>query len=230
MSSQPNPSHQRADRILDAAGELLLRLGYRKVTIEDIAGQADVGKGTVYLHWRSKDQLFEALLLRESIGLTEELIDRVRADPAELIPHRFVRASFLASHARPLVTALFTSGSEVLGRLASRTRRDQELVANERYYSLMTEHGLFRDDIPNLKYAVQATGLGFYLLDNFDPGAEALTPEAKADALAHTVRHAFEPATSPDPAAVAVAAAELCDLFEDVLAEFRTWIYSPDSA
>jgi AcrR family transcriptional regulator len=45
-----SPTSDRADRILDAAGDLLLRLGYRKVTIEDVAQRAGIGKGTVYLH------------------------------------------------------------------------------------------------------------------------------------------------------------------------------------
>jgi hypothetical protein len=38
----PQPS-ERADRILYAAGELMIRLGYRKVTIDDIARQAGIG-------------------------------------------------------------------------------------------------------------------------------------------------------------------------------------------
>jgi AcrR family transcriptional regulator len=76
----PQPS-ERADRILDAAGELMIRLGYRKVTIDDIAGQAGIGKGTVYLHWRTKERLFEALILRESVGLIAELVDGLRHGP-----------------------------------------------------------------------------------------------------------------------------------------------------
>jgi hypothetical protein len=43
-TSQGSPT--RADRILDAAGSLLLRHGYRKVNVEDIARQAGIGKGT----------------------------------------------------------------------------------------------------------------------------------------------------------------------------------------
>ncbi|HEY0932927.1 MAG TPA: TetR family transcriptional regulator, partial [Trebonia sp.] len=39
--------HGRESRILDAAGDLLLAFGYRKVTIEDVARRAEIGKGTV---------------------------------------------------------------------------------------------------------------------------------------------------------------------------------------
>lgn len=37
------------DRILDAAERLLGRFGYRKMTVEDIAVEARIGNGTVYL-------------------------------------------------------------------------------------------------------------------------------------------------------------------------------------
>ena len=98
----------RADRILDAAAELMVRLGYRKVTIDDIARRAGIGKGTVYLHWRTKEQLFEALIMRESIGVLNGLVEAFRADPAEVLPHRFFARSFLAAMRDPLMKALVT--------------------------------------------------------------------------------------------------------------------------
>lgn len=226
MQDEQGPGLGRADRILDAAGALLLRLGYRKVTIEDIAKQAEIGKGTVYLHWRTKDQLFNALLLRESISLVEELLTRLREEPAEVVPHRFVRASFLATLRRPLLMAVLTGDTELLGKLRDGPLRSQQALANERYYGLMTRHRLLRDDVPDLVYAMQATATGFYLIDNLDPDAGKLDEEAKADALAHTLRHAFEPAAAPDPAAVAASASALSALFEELIASYHEWIYS----
>ncbi len=44
----------REDSILDAADRLLARYGYKKMTIDDLAKEAGIGKGTVYLHFRSK--------------------------------------------------------------------------------------------------------------------------------------------------------------------------------
>lgn len=226
VGDEAKPATDRADRILDATGALLLRLGYRKVTIEDIAKQADIGKGTVYLHWRTKDQLFSALMLRESISLLEELLDRLRDDPAEIIPHRFVRASFLATLRRPLLMAVLTGDTELLGKLKDGPLRSQEVLANERYYDLMIRHRLLRDDVPNLIYAMKAAAAGFYLIDNLDPDARSLDPEAKADALTHTIRHGFEPAGTPDPAAVATSASALSAVFTDLIASYHKWIYS----
>lgn len=218
----------RADRILDAAGELLLRLGYRKVTIEDVARQAHIGKGTVYLHWRTKDLLFEALLLRESIDLIEELLSTLRQDPGEARPHRFVRTLLLATTRRPLVMALFTRDIELLGKLASGAMRNQKLLATEQFFELMIRHRLLRDDIPNLRYTLQASTLGFYLLDGVDPDAAALGTEAKADAIAHTVREAFEPTGTPDAASLTAAATEITAVYEHLISSYRKWIYAHD--
>ena len=62
-------SDERGNRVLDAAGELLVTHGYRKVTIADVAERAGVGKGTVYLHWASKLELFGAVLVREGVAV-----------------------------------------------------------------------------------------------------------------------------------------------------------------
>ena len=45
------------DAILDSTERLLARFGYRKMTVEDIAVEAGIGKGTIYLHFSSKEEL-----------------------------------------------------------------------------------------------------------------------------------------------------------------------------
>src|SRR3954453_11545333 len=52
------PSHPEdlPDRILDAADRLLARYGYQKMTIDDLAREVGIGKGTVYLHFSSKEE------------------------------------------------------------------------------------------------------------------------------------------------------------------------------
>lgn len=225
MPDGPQGSASRADRILDAAGALLLRLGYRKVTIEDVARQADVGKGTVYLHWRSKEQLFQALVMRTSIELIEELLGRLRADPTYVLPHRFMPSSFLATMRRPLMLALFTDDGELLGKLGKGPLRRLKARTGEHYARMMLARGLLRRDVPHITYAMRSATLGFYLSESLDPEAADLTAEAKADVLAHVARHAFEPPCPPDPAAVADAANELAALLDGVVSTCRTWIY-----
>ena len=53
----PAPAIGHRDRILDAAERLLGRFGYRKMTVDDIATEAGIGKGTVYLSFPSKEEV-----------------------------------------------------------------------------------------------------------------------------------------------------------------------------
>lgn len=62
-------------RILDAADRLLVRYGYRKMTVDDIAREAGIGKGSVYLSFRSKEDVALGCLDR----MVDELCERLRA-------------------------------------------------------------------------------------------------------------------------------------------------------
>ena len=45
------------ETILDATDRLLARYGYKKMTIEDLAKEVGIGKGSVYLHFSSKEEI-----------------------------------------------------------------------------------------------------------------------------------------------------------------------------
>jgi AcrR family transcriptional regulator len=45
------------DAILDATDRLLARYGYKKMTIDDLAKEVGIGKGSVYLHFESKEEI-----------------------------------------------------------------------------------------------------------------------------------------------------------------------------
>jgi AcrR family transcriptional regulator len=57
-------SAQQRDAILAAATETFARFGFKKTSIDDIARRAGIGKGTVYLHFESKEELFGAVIRR----------------------------------------------------------------------------------------------------------------------------------------------------------------------
>jgi len=48
---------QVRESIIDAAERLFDRFGYRKTTVEEIAQEAGIGKGSVYLHFDSKEAI-----------------------------------------------------------------------------------------------------------------------------------------------------------------------------
>lgn len=45
------------DAILDATDLLLTRYGYKKMTIDDLAHEVGIGKGSIYLHFSSKEEI-----------------------------------------------------------------------------------------------------------------------------------------------------------------------------
>ena len=54
------PAEDVREAILDAVDRLLARFGYRKMTVDDIAADARIGKGTIYLHFASKEDVVVA--------------------------------------------------------------------------------------------------------------------------------------------------------------------------
>lgn len=81
------PQEQKMNLILDAAFELFGRFGFYETKISDIADQAGIAKGTIYLYFTSKEELFKAMLcrdferfmfkVREIADGTEEISDKL---------------------------------------------------------------------------------------------------------------------------------------------------------
>src|ERR1051325_4215706 len=68
------PKEAVKESILDATDRLLARFGYRKMTVDDIAAEAGIGKGTIYLHFTSKEEV----VLSHIDRIVERLNSRLR--------------------------------------------------------------------------------------------------------------------------------------------------------
>lgn len=62
------------DLILDAVDTLLARYGYKKMTMEDLAQQVGIGKGTIYLHFPTKKEA----VLSHVDRIVDSLLDELR--------------------------------------------------------------------------------------------------------------------------------------------------------
>ncbi|WP_024805803.1 TetR/AcrR family transcriptional regulator [Nocardia sp. BMG51109] len=190
--------HRRAEHLLDVAAELLLRLGYRRVTVDDIAGRAGVGKGTVYLHYKTRDELLLAVLHREVVRSMDQLVTALREDMTTIALHRLTEVHFLGVMRRPLLRALYTSDPDVLGKLATELHDSQGFRHHDifdDYLHLLADHGLLRDDlsIDEISYGYHAVLHGYLSEDAYDRGAHDISLEHKARLLATTVHRTFEP-------------------------------------
>lgn len=72
------------ERIIEAAADLLRRRGFERMTVDDVAAQAGVGKATVYRRWPSKDDLAVAAMERlYSVEMPEPDTGSIRTDLTE---------------------------------------------------------------------------------------------------------------------------------------------------
>ncbi len=196
---QRSKRQERADRILDVAAELILRWGYKKTTIDDIARQAGVAKGTIYLHWKTREDLFMALITREDLKLAEDMKQRIASDPEGSTLRGFVKHSTLALMKNPLMKALLLNDTEMLGELASREYNSAtygERIANYKtFLEFLRSHGVVRTDvgIREQTYILSAVWIGFLLVDPWMPDEFKFSDEEVVEMLADTVQLALAP-------------------------------------
>jgi len=72
--ASPGDAEKRA-AILEAADRLFVRYGFKKTTIDDVAAEAGVGKGTIYYYFRSKQELL--------LAYADECMEAIHAAAAE---------------------------------------------------------------------------------------------------------------------------------------------------
>lgn len=74
-----NPDPAKRDAILAAATDLFGKRPYHEVRLDDIAAAAKLGKGTVYLYFDSKDDLYSELIVDAFRRLLSKLESHVEA-------------------------------------------------------------------------------------------------------------------------------------------------------
>lgn len=106
---------ERQEQILDAAAAVIVRLGYDKTTMSDVADEAGVSRRTVYLYFEGKEGLFEALLVREWLRYTQTWLEQIEADPRGGTIGGFFRATLYAVNSRPLIASVMRRDRRILG-------------------------------------------------------------------------------------------------------------------
>lgn len=125
------------DRILEAAASLFARFGFHETTIDEIAEHAAVAKGSIYYHFKGKDEIL-AELIDEGFRIiqrsVEASVDEVRSPLAQV--QTLIRQHF-ALHVEyyDLARVLFSGTRRGLAPEA--TRRIDE--AQERYRSYVID-------------------------------------------------------------------------------------------
>jgi AcrR family transcriptional regulator len=226
-TQEVNARQERAERILDAAAELYQRHGYKRVTIDDIAERAEIGKGTIYLHWKTRQALSIAVLEREFLSGLDELMGYIHDDPQAALLHRMTYNLYVGVMHRPLLRALYTADWNMLGKLAKGGLggkfKTQLSMASNGYLPLLVEFGLIRPSITTdeLVYAYRAAVGGFFITNTFLTAQDSIDTERSAELLSMIVQRSFEMDEPPSPQIVQALAPRVIAVWAKISAEVR---------
>jgi AcrR family transcriptional regulator len=199
--------------VLTAAADLIERWGYDKTTVDDIARAAGVAKGTIYLHWKTRDAVFVAVLRRERVLMLRAVSAGLAADPLPG-PRTLFRLLAAAVLDRPLVRAVLLNDLAILGKLADRQRSDTGWRTSfADYLETLREHGAVRadwDDRHQVNF-INATFMGLLTTAALMPQPMRLTEAEQADLVGETIARTLLLDEPADPAAVARATTKYFD-------------------
>ncbi len=65
--------------IVVSAGQIFSRYGFKKTTMDEIARELKMGKSSIYYYFKSKEEIFEAVVLYEANILRNELTTAIKS-------------------------------------------------------------------------------------------------------------------------------------------------------
>ena len=172
------PKEAVKESILDATDRLLARFGYRKMTVDDIAAEAGIGKGTIYLHFSSKEEVvlshIDRIVERLNSRLTEIAQSNVTAAERlrlmlltrvlfrlDSIQHYTQSLNDLLAVLRPRLLArraqYFESEAQIFAAVLTAGRDSGELSFEDEH---ATAHALLQATNGLLPYSLSTTELG----------------------------------------------------------------------
>ncbi|WP_454850263.1 TetR/AcrR family transcriptional regulator [Promicromonospora soli] len=214
---------ERAERILAAAAELVLRWGYDKTTIDDVARHAGVAKGTIYLHWGSREDLFAALMRWDRAEMIGTVRRQLREDPAgATLPGLFGHLA-REVHRRPLLRAVMVQDSDVLGKLLKRKQTSStpsEMAEPFRkYLDTLRRHGMVRDDLTaeDLLTVLAAVLYGSLVSTRMMPQAFRVSDEREDELMSDALERLLATGRTPSEADIAAGAAATFEYVDQAL-------------
>ncbi len=153
---------QRKEEIIQAAEQLFFSRGFEQSTMDDIAEKAELSKGTLYLYFKSKEDLQMAVARRSILllrSITLKAAEKAGNAIEKLQRMGWACVEFSKSHPDQMKSILTLEGLEP-GSISYSTSDVQNLIYNESTVGTViqvVEQGvaekLIRSDIPALLVA-----------------------------------------------------------------------------
>lgn len=172
---------QRRDDILNAAQEVFFEKGLQNATMDEIAEKAELSKGTIYLYYRSKEDLYLAVMMRgmellytmfaQATGKQRSAVEALRALAD-------VYTQFFHEH-RSLFRMLHFSQTPQLHKQVSEEMRTACSIQNMKIWNFVQEliargieEGDIRRDLNPIAVAVLLWSATTSIMSRIDYGAE----------------------------------------------------------
>ena len=179
----------RTDAILEAAGDLLLEVGYDKLRIQDVAERAGSGTGAIYRRWTNKEALV-AEAIRAMPDPDPDVTDDPVADLRALITHKCMGSADNPDLVPGLISAMRSdAGIEDAVKAGYNLGHLRNAIAR-----------IIGRDHPHLDLLTELTPAIALLRASFTP--ETLDPRAMTDEIISLIQSVADHAL-PDPDALA---------------------------
>jgi AcrR family transcriptional regulator len=182
--SSANDENARYKRALRAAEELFKKMGFRAVTMELVAREANVAKATLYSHFKNKDELYLAVCARMA-RILRGAVEEALSKPDAPLDARLVEA--VIAKQRPIFSLV--RGSPHAAELFSYTHSlAREIFAELDLAILQMLRAAMSTDAqlaPNAEQLARALYFGSGELAHRSAGAAEMEMELRAFATVH---------------------------------------------
>lgn len=200
-------NREREQRILDAAAQLIIRYGYDKTSVSEIADAAGISKGAIYLHFTSKEELFEALLHREFLRYADSWFGYIEADPQGGTIGGIYKAVLYAVNHSPFMTAIVKQDPRILGNYLRKpdnlfSRQEGPPLRSE-FLVAMQAAGVVRSDVDAqvMSHIMDMLSYGLVGLSELKPAATHPPFDELMNTIAEMLDRMLTPPGGADSAA-----------------------------
>jgi AcrR family transcriptional regulator len=163
------------DTIYEAAVSVLTEYGVERTTMDRVAAAANVGKGSLYNYFQSKEELLQFVYEKTVLPILESLQEIVDADPPapeKLQQYLHAVLEHSARHVRVFSLLLKNDAVQILVQSSQRSARAMAISQLAAIFRRGIEQGLFRSFDPVRLAALFLGSCTALLNDYLDRGAQ----------------------------------------------------------
>jgi len=203
LSLRERQREERAALILQAAYDVLVERGYYEVSMDEIAARVGISKGTLYLHFASKEALVARLLEQEIAGYLA-LIDKVAGERLTVRARleRILGEAYVSIHDRHQFLLILRSMDWNKSAVWDRLEKQIPLAALKERLTKLFEEGQRSGELdPTIDTPIMVSLFLSLMRLYTDEQLEQASPHSPAT-FANTVSRAlFQGLLAPTPAA-----------------------------